>query len=392
MSSCVLDDTDHLNDFTRKVIRQRIPLEGSLELTHRCNLRCIHCYLGDQEAIRQHRREELGTEELKNLIDQFTAAGMLNLLISGGDPMVRKDFPEIYAYAVQQGVRVTVFCDGVLITDRIIELFDKHPPLLVEVSLYGATEATYEAITQVKGSFKRCIAGIERLLAANHRLRLKTVLMTPNQHELAAMQAMADNWGVSFYFDTAVFPCLPHGDNGGQANRPTRHSVDVAPPQLLAPTQLRLSPREATEAHLANPTKARELTELYLKSKDDPAVDQLYTCGAAQTNFHVDPYGNLQACIISTNVDFNLRNGNFEQGWNGPLAALRQLRAQPALPCNSCDKRSICSGCPAMFAVENGVGDERVAYHCETTHTLHRQLGLTEFNQADEPRGEQTHV
>ena len=222
MSACILDDTAYLSDFSRRVIRERIPLDGSIELTHRCNLRCVHCYLGDQQEIRKHRTEELSTDEFKRLIDQFVAAGMLNLLISGGDPMVRKDFGEIYSYAVCQGVRVTVFCDGVLVNDRIIEVFNRHPPRLVEVSLYGATEATYESITQIKGSFKRCLAGIERLLAAGHRLRLKTVLMTSNRHELAAMEAMARRWGVNSILIPRSFRACPTATTGATQTAPKK--------------------------------------------------------------------------------------------------------------------------------------------------------------------------
>jgi radical SAM protein with 4Fe4S-binding SPASM domain len=385
----ILDDSEYLNAFARKTIAARIPLDGSLELTHRCNLRCVHCYLGDQSSIRKHHKDELSTVEIKHLIDQFVAAGMLNLLISGGDPMVRKDFAEIYTYAIRSGVRVSVFCDGVLVTERIVELFNRYPPRTVEVSLYGATAQTYERITQVKGSFERCLTGIDRLLAAGHRVRLKTVLMTHNRHELEGMEAIASARGIGFYFDTAVFPCLPHSDNKGGANKDrsagalppvgrARTSIDVAPPKRDAPLQLRLSPVEAAKAHLANPEKRAEYIETYEQTRHHPHTDQLYTCGAAQTNFHVDPYGKLQACTISTNVDYSLREGSFKDGWNGPLAALRQLKASPDLHCNTCDKRSICSGCPAMFSAETGQGDEKVQYHCHTTHELFANLGLAQ--------------
>ena len=152
------DDRDYFADFTRRVMAARIPLDGSIELTHRCNLRCVHCYLGDQDVIRKHRPEEMSTKQVMALIDEVVDAGALNLTFSGGDPMMRKDFAELYVYAVKKGLLVTVFCDGVLISDRIIEVFKRFPPSNVEVSIYGATRETYEAITQVKGSFERCLA------------------------------------------------------------------------------------------------------------------------------------------------------------------------------------------------------------------------------------------
>ncbi len=368
------DDRDYFADFTRRVMAARIPLDGSIELTHRCNLRCVHCYLGDQDAIRKHRHEEMSTKQVMALIDEVVEAGALNFTFSGGDPMVRKDFAELFTYAVKKGLLVTVFCDGVLISDRIIEVFKRFPPSSVEVSIYGATRETYEAITQVKGSFARCLAGIDRLHRSRRSFKLKTVLMTKNRHELAAMRALAKSYGVDFYFDTAIFPCLPHHDNGGSANRDRGEaspaSMDVAPPSLTRPTALRLAPEEAAAAQLSDPEDVQELADLYLRTKDIPESDRLYVCGAGQSTFHVDPYGNLQPCIISTNVDYNLRDGGFLKGWNGPIAAIRDIRISADSTCKSCDKQSMCSGCPAMFLAENDAGDRKSDYICRTTHAL----------------------
>lgn len=377
MSTCVHDrreDGDYFADFTRRVMAARIPLDGSIELTHRCNLRCVHCYLGNQDAIREHRREEMSTRQIMALIDEVVEAGALNFTFSGGDPMVRKDFAELFVYAVKKGLLVTVFCDGVLISDRIIDTFKEYRPRMVEVSIYGATRETYEGITQVKGSFERCVAGIDRLHRIRQRFTLKTVLMTGNRHELESMRALAKSYGVDFYFDTAIFPCLPHRDNGGGANhvrgKAPSASMDVAPPSLDRPMALRVAPEDAAAAQLSDPEKVQELADLYVRTRDLPDNDRLYVCGAGQTTFHVDPYGNLQPCTISTNVDYNLRDGGFLKGWNGPIAAIRDIRISDDSSCRSCDKQAMCSGCPAMFFAENGVGDRKSDYICRTTHAL----------------------
>jgi radical SAM protein with 4Fe4S-binding SPASM domain len=362
------EDRDYFADFTRRAMAARIPLDGSIELTHRCNLRCVHCYLGDQEAIRGHRSEEMTTQEVMALIDEVVAAGALNLTFSGGDPMMRRDFTELYVYAVKKGLLITVFCDGVLISERIVDVFKKYPPRMVEVSIYGATRETYECITRVKGSFRRCLAGIERLLRSGQRFKLKSVMMSSNRHEIEDMRALAKSYGVEFYFDSAVFPCLPHGDNGGRANRDK--SIEVAPPSLDRPLALRVSPEEAAASQLSDPTTARELAELYLRTRNIPDSDRLYVCGAGQTTFHVDPYGNLQPCTISTNVEYNIREGGFLEGWNGPVAAIRELRRSADNSCRSCDKQAMCSGCPAMSFAEFGAGDHKSDYICRTTHAL----------------------
>ena len=365
------NDSDYFADFTRRVTAARIPLDGSIELTHRCNLRCVHCYLGDQDAIRKHRRDEMSTGQIMGLIDEVVDAGALNFTFSGGDPMVRKDFIELYTYAVKKGLLVTIFCDGVLVSDKIIATFNEFPPRMVEISIYGASRDTYESITQVRGSFKRCLAGIERLHRNGQRFTLKTVMMTRNRHELEDMRALAKSYGVDFYFDTAIFPCLPHGDNDGAPNRDRgASSVDVQPPSRSQPTALRVSPAEAAAAQLSDPEKVREMADLYVRTRDIPDSDRLYVCGAGQTTFHVDPYGNVQPCTISTNVDYNLRDGGFLKGWNGPIAAIRETRISADNTCRSCDKQALCSGCPAMFSADNGAPDRKSDYICHTTHAL----------------------
>ena len=379
-----------LREFSAKAARARVPLSGSIELTHRCNLKCIHCYLGDQTAIRQHRKREMSTADVKRILDEVVAAGTLNTTFTGGDPMVRKYFGELYTYAVRKGLMTTVFCDGVLITDKIIDVFNRYPPRMVEISLYGASKETYERITQVPGSFEKCLRGIARLHEHGHRFTLKSVLMTANRHELSDMQAIADDYGVRFYWDFAIFPCLPHGDNAGLSNQPklpATASVEVAPPtisryrqrasekhDLNSPLALRLEPRDVADATVSSPQLVDQYVGAYIKHKDFPGNDRLYKCGAALTTFHVDPFGNIQACTISTNTDYNLLEGSFSDAWNGPLKALRELKARPELSCNSCNLNAICMGCPAMFQSESGALDQKSDYLCETTHRIFAQI------------------
>src|SRR4030095_7360725 len=206
---------------------------GVLESRSRCNLRCVHCYLGPQEEQQKKRAAEMSTAEVEALIDQMVEAGTLYLTITGGDPMMRPDFPAIYRHAKQAGLLVTVFFDGVLVTERIIELFRDLPPSLVEVSIYGATAETYERVTRVPGSYEKFRAGLDRLRAAGLRLGLKSVLMTLNQHEMVAMETMAEEWGGRFRYDSAIFPCLPDHSQG--------------------PLDLRVPPAEAVAIEMANP-------------------------------------------------------------------------------------------------------------------------------------------
>jgi MoaA/NifB/PqqE/SkfB family radical SAM enzyme len=219
-----LSDKEYVQHFNRKVAEQRVPLYGSVELTHRCNLRCVHCYLGDKASVRGDGKQELDTAQWISIIDEIAEAGCLNLLITGGEPLLRKDFSEIYCHAKKNGLLVTVFTNGTMITEEILELFQDLPPRAVEISLYGATAATYEKITGIKGSYDQCLRGIQSLLDYGINLKLKTILMTLNRHEFYDIENMAKEYGVEFRFDAAIFPMMTGRGSGEIFSRGCRDS------------------------------------------------------------------------------------------------------------------------------------------------------------------------
>src|SRR5206468_1639047 len=121
----------------RRLGDRRLPIEGTLETTFRCNLRCAHCYVNEPAGSREIQAAELPLARLKLLIDEIAEAGTLFLLVTGGEVLVRPDFPELYLHALSRGLLVTVFTNGTLITDAVADLFAEHRPELVEISLYG---------------------------------------------------------------------------------------------------------------------------------------------------------------------------------------------------------------------------------------------------------------
>lgn len=253
-----LSNADVLNRLSRQAVKAGIPLSASMELTERCNLHCVHCYLGDQDALRQNRARELNTAQWLKVIDQIADLGCLYLLITGGDPLIRKDFAEIYTHARRRGLLVTVFTNGTLVTDAMVELFRELPPFVIEVTLYGATQATYEAITGVPGSYARCLAGFEKLRALGLDARLKTILMKPNQQEFQQIAdfCRAHSHRGKFRFDFEIQGCLD-GEKG--------------------PIALRLDPEEAVRVEFTQPDRAATWRDYYQKRlPQTPAnLDQL---------------------------------------------------------------------------------------------------------------------
>ncbi len=348
-----LSNEEFLRDLNRKAAQMRIPLSGSLDLTHRCNLRCVHCYAGPQRASHKMRRPEMTTDQTISIIDEITGAGCLNFLITGGEPLLRGDFPEIYGRAKMNGLLVTVFTNGTLITDGILELFHDLPPQAVEISLYGATAETYERITGVRGSYERCVSGIRRLLDRGLNVKLKTILMTINHHEFFDIQGMAEDLGVKFRFDAAIFPRF-NGDK--------------------TPLMLRVPPEEAIEKEFADEDKVRQWADFYERFGGIPATDALYQCGAGMTTFHVDPYGNLQPCLMVTDLHYNLLSGSFLKGWRDVIPRIRERKGGADYVCNQCEKRVLCGFCPPFFRMESGAEDARSEYLCAMGKLRFQQL------------------
>ncbi|MEM7583365.1 MAG: radical SAM protein [Acidobacteriota bacterium] len=341
------NDSQWMRDFRRKTIQQRVPISGILELTSRCNLKCVHCYLGPQEEQRKKRALEMSTEQACEVIDQIVASGCLYLVITGGDPMVRKDFPQIYRYAKEQGLIVTVFCDGILVTPEMIELFQQFPPFNIDISVYGATAETYERVTRIPGSFRHFLRGIDRLIEGGIRFSLKTVLMTLNKHELDDMRQAAAKLGVKFRVDSAIFPCLPNGDH--------------------EPLDLRVEPREAVELELSDPDTLRQWVDYATDRQDQPVSDSLYQCGAGVTNFYIDPMGFASPCLMTTHNRYSVPERGFAELWQRELVQLRSKKPRAEYTCNSCEMKLACTGCPAFNLQENGHEDVKSEYVCETT-------------------------
>lgn len=180
---------------------QRIPFSGSFELTYRCNMRCVHCYQGDRRF--DHQPAELTTAEIFRITDEIAAEGCLYLLITGGEPFLRPDLYDILRYIKRKGILVTLFTNGTRIDQAAVDRLLGCVPNKIEITLYGLTQETYERVTGIPGSHRRCMQGIELLHKHNIPFALKTMVMTTNFHELAGMKAYAESLGSS----SATTPC-----------------------------------------------------------------------------------------------------------------------------------------------------------------------------------------
>ena len=159
-------------------------LAMNLEVTARCNNNCRHCYINVPANNQDAKKKELSFEKIKDIADQACSLEALWCLITGGEPLLRNDFEEIYIYLKKKGMLVSVFTNATLIKKSHIDLFKKWPPRNIEVTVYGVTEKTYERITRKPGSFKAFMRGLNLLLDSGIPVDLKAMAIRSNIEEL----------------------------------------------------------------------------------------------------------------------------------------------------------------------------------------------------------------
>jgi radical SAM protein with 4Fe4S-binding SPASM domain len=342
--------------------RRRLPFEGLIEITARCNLGCAHCYV-NLPMQAPERVRELSTDRLVRLAGEIADSGGLFVTLSGGEALAREDFAEVYLHALQAGLIVSVFTNGTLVTRRVADLFDEHRPQLIEITLYGATRETYERVTGVPGSYDRCIAGIKRLKERGIEVRLKTVVLAWNSHELAEMQGFAESLGLGFRFDGELNPRV---DSGGSRYR-----------------ELQLGADDLVALEARSPSRREEM-RTYMGSRREKARTShaLYECGAGHTGYTIDSGGRLLLCELSRKNGIDLHATPFAEAWE-QLAFLRRGEVSPDSPCHGCELRPLCGSCAGANELENGDAHQPIALMCQIAHRRAAGLGEMSPHHAD---------
>jgi radical SAM protein with 4Fe4S-binding SPASM domain len=327
---------------------QRIPLNGGLEVTERCNLACVHCYISQPAADRQRGARELTAAQIGSILDQAVDEGCLWFLFTGGEPFIRADFLDVYKHAKRRGLLIVLFTNATLITPRTADELAEWRPYKIEVTLYGATAETYQQVTGVPGSFAQCMRGIELLLDRGLPLEAKSMVVRQNRGEVADMKEWARRLGLAYRFDTLLTPRLDG----------STHNLSSS-----------LSPQEALELDLADADRMGMWREVIQKdAARHVAGDRMYACGAGQRSFHVDAYGQLSACGLARRPAYDLTAGSFREGWRDFLAVARQARRLRTSACATCEIGVLCSQCPGWSQLVHGDSESVVEYVCELAH------------------------
>ena len=315
-----------------KALKLGIPLGVQLDLTYRCNERCVHCYLDHDD------HGEMSTPEIRGLLDQLAAAGVFFLILSGGEIFLRKDLFEIVEYARKLTFSVKLKTNAVMIRKAKAKRIAALGVDSVQISLYSHRAEVHDAITKLPGSFRRTIEGARLLKAHGVRVSFANVLMKHNVEDYPQVQALAAELGIGYNVDPTITPMMD-GD---------RSILDLN----ITPGELEQVFHESTLVGNAEEFCAPPSGPL----AEADALDSL-PCSAGHTACYISPYGDVYPCVQFPLPSGNVRKTRFLDIWqhSPQLKEVRSITMAELQGCSSCAHGSSCSRCPGLAYMEGNM-------------------------------------
>lgn len=319
-----------MEDVTVKALALGIPMSAQIDLTYRCNERCVHCYLDHDD------HGEMTTSEIKHLLDELAEAGVFILTLSGGEIMLRKDFFEILGHARQLTFCIKLKTNAILIREREAARIRDLGVESVQISIYSHRPEVHDAITLVPGSLKRSLDAVRFLKSQGLKVRIANVLMTQNMEDYPGVRALANELGVEFTMDPTVTPMMD-GDRSI-----LKLGVDTDALQRVFRDESLVGDVEEFCA-VAPPVGEDDLQSL--------------PCSAGHTSCYVSPYGDVFPCVQFPLTCGNVRQQRFVDIWrhSEQLKDVRAIRLKDLSGCSQCTHATSCSRCPGLAYLEGNM-------------------------------------
>lgn len=316
-----------LDEMNEKATARGIPLSAHLDITWRCNERCVHCYL-DHDG-----KGEMTTDEIKGVIRQLADCGTFFLSISGGEPLLRRDSWEILEYARALKFNVKLKTNAVMIGPKEATRIRKLGIEQVQISLYSHRAEVHDAITKLPGSLRRTTDAIRNLKANGVKVSITDVLMRYNHGDAKAVKRLAEELGVNFVIDPTITPML-NGDRSVMS---------------LGITTAELEEIMHTEEFVGD---VGEFCAPISNVNDD--ILEGYSCSAGHTLAYISPFGDVYPCVQFPMPCGSVRTQSFREIWYGSPAfeELRSVHVRDLHTCSHCTHTAYCSRCPGLAYME----------------------------------------
>ena len=344
-------------------VKLGLPIAGNFELTARCNFDCPMCYVHLKQEDIDAQGRELTAGQWIELARQARDAGMVFVLLTGGEPFVRKDFFEIYHAMKQMGLLISINSNGSMLSGEILQKLIEDPPFRINISLYGGSNETYCGMCG-QPAFDRVVENIAALKAGGVDVRLNVSITPYNREDLEAICKKAEELGVHVKLASYMYPSIRV--NGGKYGYGDRLDPEAAAAANVQWDQMRFTPEEFAR-------RACAMHEYALVEGPECAadLDEGVGCRAGSTAFWMTWDGRMLPCdMMPLPTAYPLETG-FRAAWEQIREETRKLR-MPA-KCGSCPKRGACAVCAAVCVTETGKFDGVPEYMCAMTDAVIRE-------------------
>ena len=341
---------EQLSDYVHHLYRDPDLRQLFLELTRRCNEHCYHC----GSSCEAHSPEaELILEEYRRILDEVKEDFDLQrvfLCITGGEPLLREDFFEIYSGLKRMGLAVTINSNGYLIKDNLLKQLIKDPPFRVNITLYGVSNQTYHDICGVP-AYDTVIRNIKALRNAGIHVKLNLTLTPENAGDLQQIRQKAAELDVHLQTAPYLFP-------------PVRVTGNTDFPQRMPAKQA----GEIEADFLRSKLSQTGIASLVEQVQEDQADEACVNCRAGRSTFWLCWDGAMIPCGMMPFPKEDVLSLGFRTAWQNLRDTVKTL--QIPLQCQQCSKRSVCHICLAKCYSETLGFEKAPAYPCQMTDAV----------------------
>ncbi len=343
----------------RKCAGLGIPVSGIFELTPRCNLRCKMCYVRlTPEQMAPLGRERTAAEWI-DMARQTRDAGMAFLLLTGGEPTLRPDFPEIYEALAQMGLSISINTNGTLLTPELKQLWHRLPPAQVNITLYGTCREDYQDLCQNGAAFDAVVDALDWLKDEGILVHLNTTMVPTNYHKWLEIEEFAKNRGLELRMTTYCFP--PNRRDCGCFER---LEPEVAGALIVKDAYYREGPD-------AIRSRARDLDSPLPRSCELDNGEPMQ-CLAGRSQFWITWNGDMTPCAMLTHPASHPFEADFPAAWEALMELCQPIRLCPE--CVDCPEQKSCMNCAAVTFAETGRFNGKPEYMCKLNKAYRQAL------------------
>lgn len=357
-SQAILPPEKSTQDFLEEHFNGK-PLLTSLhiEITSKCNERCIHCYIPHE-----NKTSSIAPEFFYDILKQAKNMGVLHLTLSGGEPMSHKNFYDFLRKCREYDFSVNVLSNLTLLDNKILNEMKANPLLGVQVSLYSMNPNTHDEITQKKGSFEKTKNAILKLIENDIPLQISCPIMQQNKNCYDNVIKWAETYKVHAGDDYVIIAKYNHTTN----NLNCRLSINEI--------------KELINSKVSNNTKYFEKIELEAEKKKSITPND-FVCSICNSSICITDNGNVYPCAgWQGYVVGNVKETSLREIWDNSekVQYLRNLRKRDFPKCLQCNDKEFCTMCMVRNANENHIGNPLIVneYFCNIAK-LNKEMVLT---------------